>query len=68
MTAKKFKRYISAKKLAVKWDMDISTVHRKLAKEGVGGIRMGSRKGDLIRFDIDEILLLEKRWRKEEDL
>lgn len=58
-------KFISAKTLSFRWEVDISTVHRKLAFEGITGIRLGERKGSTIRFPIEEIEQLEQRWREE---
>ena len=58
------RKFLSAKSIATRWDVDISTVHKILAPEKIK-IRLGEKKGNAVRFPLVEIERLEIKWRKE---
>ena len=56
--------FISAKSLAKRWDVQVPTVHRILARERIG-FRLGNKKGVAVRYTIKDIERLESKWQKE---
>jgi hypothetical protein len=53
------KQYLAPAKIALRWDVDRSTVGRTMKRYGVEGLKTGLAKSASIRYDVEDVKRIE---------